>query len=99
MNFYTMLGVVFSLLGGSMLDEIKRHEMTTDANKQLTKVVLESAKVRVTIEKLSSPAPVNNKDWYTNVILTPNLILTNLFSTNDQIQWLPSVQAVDLKPQ
>lgn len=94
MNLDMLIALAIKLMGASSYDELTEHNLTVDAGGKLTKVVLESAKVRVTVERL--PIPVYITGIATNVILTPNLIMTNVFKTNGLIQWLPGVQAVDL---
>lgn len=94
MNLDMLITLAIKLMGASSYDELTEHNLTVNPCGKLTKIVLESTKVRVTIERLPIPVCING--IATNVILTPNLIMTNVFNTNGLIQWLPGVQAVDL---
>lgn len=52
MNFDMLITLCIKLMGASAYDELTEHNLTVDIGGKLTKIVLESAKVRITIEKL-----------------------------------------------
>ncbi len=71
----TFVGLCIALMGASPHDSLKNYNVLVDESGQLSKVVLESAKVRVTIEKLPPPTfqGVNGIGSVTNILWNRSL--------------------------
>lgn len=93
MNLDMLITLCIKLMGASSYDELTEHNLTVDPGGKLTKVVLESAKVRVTIERL----PIGGATWIGGTRL-PDGSITNITGSPNILQWLqriPSFQMLD----